>query len=124
MRVLMSIKPEYANAIFSGAKTYEFRRKIFKRMDVNTIVVYVTKPVGKVIGEFTIDTIISDRPSTIWVKTSQEAGISEGYFNAYFSGVEIGYAIKVGTLKKYESGGFEISRLGVKRPPQSYMYIE
>ncbi len=124
MRVLMSIKSEYANAIFSGTKTYEFRRKIFKRRDVKTVVVYVTKPVGKVIGEFTIDTIISDRPSTIWVKTSQEAGISEGYFNSYFSGVDIGYAIKVGTLKKYEAGGFEISKLGVKRPPQSYMYIE
>ncbi|MGL6491982.1 ASCH domain-containing protein [Aeromonas veronii] len=120
----MSIKPEYANAIFSGVKTYEFRRKIFKRKDVSTVVVYVTKPVGKVIGEFTIDTIISDRPSTIWIKTSQDAGISEGYFNSYFSGVDIGYAIKVGALKKYEAGGFEISRLGVKRAPQSYMYIE
>ncbi|WP_423841859.1 ASCH domain-containing protein [Aeromonas veronii] len=122
MRVLMSIKPEYANAIFSGVKTYEFRRKIFKRKDVSTVVVYVTKPVGKVIGEFTIDTIISDRPSTIWIKTSQEAGISEGYFNSYFSGVDIGYAIKVGALKKYEAGGFEISRLGVKKS-SSIVYV-
>ncbi|WP_216640685.1 ASCH domain-containing protein [Aeromonas sp. CU5] len=120
----MSIKPEYANAIFSGKKAYEFRRKIFKRKDVKTIVVYATKPVGKVIGEFTIENIISDIPSAIWFKTSQDAGISESYFNSYFTGVDIGYAIKVGALKKYEMGGFKLSELGVKRPPQSYMYID
>ena len=30
MKILLSIKPEFAEKIFSGSKKYEFRRRIFK----------------------------------------------------------------------------------------------
>lgn len=124
MRLLISIRPEYANAIFLGEKLYEYRRRIFKRSDVDTVVVYATKPVGKVIGEFTIETIITDMPSALWSKTSEGSGISSDYFFSYFSGVQVGHAIKIGDTIKYHGDGIDISDLGVARPPQSYMYIE
>ena len=44
---LLSIKPEYAEKIFAGIKTYEYRRKIFKDGSVKTVVVYVTSPIKK-----------------------------------------------------------------------------
>ena len=36
MKIVLSIKPEYAEKIFSGSKKYEFRRMIFKAPDVKT----------------------------------------------------------------------------------------
>lgn len=60
MKVLLSIKPEYAQKIFAGEKKYEYRKRIFKRNDVDMIVVYVTKPVGKVVGEFEIAEILEE----------------------------------------------------------------
>jgi predicted transcriptional regulator len=30
MKVLLSIKPQFAEMIFSGTKKYEFRRSVFK----------------------------------------------------------------------------------------------
>lgn len=31
MKVLLSIKPEFANKIFEGTKRFEFRKSIFKK---------------------------------------------------------------------------------------------
>ena len=44
MKVLLSIKPEFVEAIFSGEKLYEYRKAIFKK-NVTTVVIYATKPV-------------------------------------------------------------------------------
>ena len=50
MRVLLSIKPEFVKEIIEGRKKFEYRKKVFKRPDVSSIVVYATKPYGKVVG--------------------------------------------------------------------------
>ena len=34
MKVLLSIKPEFAEKIFDGTKLYEFRRSIFKNKNI------------------------------------------------------------------------------------------
>ena len=46
MKALLSIKPEFAEAIFNGKKRFEYRKVIFKK-EVKYIQVYVTKTVGK-----------------------------------------------------------------------------
>ena len=50
MKALLSIKPEFAEAIFNGEKKFEYRKVIFKEK-VKYIQVYVTKPIGKIIGD-------------------------------------------------------------------------
>ena len=39
MKAILSIRPEYVDRILSGEKKYEFRKRIFKREDVDTIVI-------------------------------------------------------------------------------------
>ena len=43
MKVLMSIKPKFVEKIFAGSKTFELRKKFFKRT-VDTIVIYSSFP--------------------------------------------------------------------------------
>ena len=38
MKVLLSIKPEFAEKIFNGTKKYEFRKSIFKNKDVDKVI--------------------------------------------------------------------------------------
>lgn len=52
MRVLLSIKPEFVEKIFSGEKLYEYRKATFKNEDISSVVIYSTMPVGKIVGEF------------------------------------------------------------------------
>ena len=71
MKVLLSIKPDFVEKVFSGEKKYEFRRVIFKKPEVNTVVVYASTPVQKVIGEFSVKNIIFDEIGSLWKKTKK-----------------------------------------------------
>ncbi len=68
MKVLMSIKPEFAERIFNGEKEFEFRKRVFK-WDVKTVVVYASYPICKLIGEFEVGGILSGDPQFIWSST-------------------------------------------------------
>lgn len=122
MDVLLSIKPEFATKIFDGTKGYEYRRVIFKNKEVKRVIVYASSPISKVIGEFEIDEVINDAPSSLWDQTKDAAGISRAYFNSYFEGKENGYAIKVRRTKLYKKALCLLSTYGV-RPPQSFQYL-
>lgn len=122
MRVLLSIKPKYAELILSGEKKYEFRRAIFRKHDVNKVVIYASNPISKVIGEFIIDDILTCNLTDLWLNTMKHAGIDKEYYDSYFSGKDRGHAIKVKSVKRY-SRHKELNEFNVKRAPQSFAYI-
>ncbi len=59
MKVLLSIKPEYAYRILDGTKRYEFRRRVHRDPRVHTVVIYATNPDGKELGAFSIKSVYS-----------------------------------------------------------------
>jgi len=122
MKVLLSIKPEFADKIFGGTKKYEFRRSIFKKKEVKTIVVYASSPVQKIIGEFEIETIIKEELNRLWELTKDLSGISEDYFFEYFRNKENGFAIKIKKTKRYNTP-LSIKEDFNATPPQSFMYL-
>lgn len=77
MDVLLSIKPRFASAIFSGEKQFEFRRAIFKDKNVKKVYVYASKPIGLVIGEFEIEEVITEEPNSLWNITKSASGIAK-----------------------------------------------
>lgn len=121
MKVVLSIKPEFANKIFDGTKKYEFRKAIFKNDKIRTIIVYASSPVQKVIGEFEIEKIINHDLNTLWDMTQHYSGISEDYFYQYFAEKEIGYAIKIKKTKKYKAPKCLRTDFNLL-PPQSFAY--
>ncbi|HEX9896291.1 MAG TPA: hypothetical protein VGA85_01340 [Dehalococcoidales bacterium] len=122
MRVLLSIKPEFAVKIFDGSKGYEYRRTIFRRKEVTTVIVYASDPVKKVIGEFDIGGIIQEDPISLWSKTKDHAGISWEGFLEYFENKEKGYAIKIASTRHYDVPRL-LSSLMLSSPPQSFRYL-
>ena len=122
-KVLLSIKPEFANKIFDGTKKYEFRKTLFKRSDVSSVLVYASSPVQRIIGEFTIDAIISGTLPAVWEIAENSAGISEDYFLSYFSNKTIAHAIKIGKVTKFKRPKTLI-QYNVKNAPQSFVYVE
>lgn len=124
MKILLSIRPEYAKKIFEGEKKYEYRRRLFKRNDIESIIVYVTKPVGKVIGEFEIAEILEDDPMVIWDKTKMYSGINKNDYIEYFRGNDKGFAISIKNTTVYTKP-LDLKELDpkIKMAPQSFMYI-
>jgi predicted transcriptional regulator len=123
MKVLLSIKPEFAERIFDGSKKFEFRKAIFKNQDIKTVVVYASSPMQKVIGEFEIDSIINASLADLWKKTKRFAGIDEDYFYQYFAEREMGYAIKIKKTKMYKKPLCLREDYNLF-PPQSFLYLE
>jgi len=122
MRVLLSIKPEFALRIFDGSKRYEYRRSIFKRGEVTKIVVYASDPIQKVIGEFEIGDILHEEPQALWAKTREYGGITKRRFLEYFRNKTKGYAIQVKSTRMYDVP-LPLNSFMVSSPPQSFMYL-
>ena len=123
MKVVLSIKPEFAYKIFDGSKKFEFRKSIFKNKNVKYVIVYASSPVQKVIGEFEIGKIINDELDVLWDMTKEHSGISEAFFYEYFSEKEKGFAIQVKKKRKYSKPKCLREDYDL-HPPQSFAYIK
>ena len=123
MKVLLSIKPEYAEKILSGEKRFEFRKALFKNKNVKTVVIYATMPVGKVVGEFEFDGVVTGTPKAVWSQTESHSGISQDFFEEYFEGRAMAHAIRVGSVKRYNEPLNLTAILPNGFAPQSYRYI-
>lgn len=124
MKVLLSIKPEFVEKIFSGEKQFEYRKSIFKRNDVDTVVVYSTMPEGKIVGEFSIESIIIEEIDNLWEETKSLSGISHDFFMSYFNNRRTGYAIKIKEATRYNQPIQPFLEYEDFKAPQSFRYIE
>lgn len=122
MEVLLSIKPEFAEKIFSGVKRFEYRRVLFKK-PVKKIILYSSSPTQRIVGEFSIKRIIEGHPSYVWSQTKQFSGISETFYREYFDGKERAYAIEVGQTIKYDCVIDPYKEFKSFVPPQSFRYL-
>lgn len=141
IRVLIEIKQKTLATIKKGiAKcNYIFDFKINERRNLpdfvldtinadgliycDTIIVYSSFPVQRVIGEFSVEAIFSDSPKAIWEKTHSMAGITKKYFFSYFEKHNKAVAIKIGCAKRYRTAK-SLSDFSLSNAPQSFVYIE
>lgn len=122
MKILMSIRTEYANKILAKIKLYELRKKSLNE-NVDTIIIYSSGKVKKVVGEFKIDKIIKDSPDNIWNLGEDVLGIDKKSFYEYFKNSEYAYAIKIKNVIKYDIPK-DLRDFGIKKAPQSFCYIK
>ncbi|AZJ36440.1 hypothetical protein D6T69_13280 [Tenacibaculum singaporense] len=121
--VILSIKPIYAQAIMSGEKKVEFRKKIFKR-PVDKIFVYSSSPEKKIIGFFTIKEIVEDTPKNLWKEFNEVGGINKDDFFNYYQEAETGFSIKISQVEKFKIGIDPADFFENFYAPQSYIYLE
>ncbi len=115
--VLMSIRPEYAEAILSGAKTFVLRRRRPSFAPGSRVVVSSSSPDQQLLGTFEAGEIHELSPSKLWKVVSRAAGIARKDFDAYFTGCEVGYAIEVRSPVRLKPKPLRF------RPPQSYLFL-
>lgn len=123
MKILLSIKPEYAEKILNGTKRFEYRRALYRNKDVRAVVIYATKPVGKVVGEFEVGGLLSDDPESLWASTKKHSGITKQFFMSYFENREMAFAIKVANPIRYDEPRPLSDLVGSSPAPQSFMYL-
>ncbi len=124
MNVILSIRPTFCKMIFSGQKKYEYRKRVFSRLDVEKVYIYVTKLICRIVGYFTIDNVIEDKVSYMWEKTHIGSGISKEYFDAYFKNCHTAHAIKIKDARQLAVPIDPKKVLDNFHAPQNFMYVD
>lgn len=124
--LLLSLKPLYADLVFSGLKTAELRRRVSRNLVNRDVFVYVSSPVMELRGGFRVGEVWSGAPSQLWGMVSQLAGVSRDVFNDYYAGSDLAYAMEIQDVWEFENP-VSLSKLRDRFdgfvPPQSYRYL-
>lgn len=121
-RIVLPIKPEYAEKILNNEKWFEYRRKIPKRA-VSKIVIYETAPVSKIVGEVDVFKVLENSPYELYKRTEGHSGISLDNYMKYFDGEETAYAYSLNNPIRF-THPVPIERYGLKQAPQSFAYVK
>jgi predicted transcriptional regulator/transcriptional regulator with XRE-family HTH domain len=123
--VVFSIRPTHATKILDGSKTVELRRRFTGGVSPGTLAyIYTTSPTSALTGFAHIQDVQRLAVSDLWEKHRSAACLARGDFEAYFSGLEHGYAIVLGAAKSLNRP-VTLSELRQRfgfEPPQSYQY--
>lgn len=120
MNILLAIKPKYIEKILAKEKFYEFR-KVLPKNNFEKVYVYASSPISKVVGEFTVETIISDDKNNVWWWCKDFSGLTEEQFFNYFSNKNIANAIAIKNYIQYNKY-IDVKNLNIK-VPQNFCYL-
>jgi predicted transcriptional regulator len=115
--VLMSIRPEYADAILSGSKLYELRRRRPSFGPGSRVIVYSSSPDQQLLGTFEAGSIHEAAPVALWRLVAGQAGVDRSTYDDYFEGCTTAYAIEVRMPTRLKPAALKF------RPPQSYLFL-
>ena len=125
--IVLSLKPLYAEAILSGAKTVELRR-IGPKISVRTrVLIYASAPVKALLGTCIVESVTTDRLAVLWKAYGSRTGLSHAEFQDYFEGLEVGSALALSGARLFSRrlplADLRASRR-MDRPPRSYSYLD
>jgi predicted transcriptional regulator len=90
---IISIHPDYADAILDGTKTIELRRRIPELASGSRLWIYATRPTAAVVGVVIITDVNRAHPRTIWQRHKNKTGLDHASFKEYFCGAQQAVAI-------------------------------
>lgn len=118
----MSIHPHYAAAILAGTKRVEFRKRRLAP-DVATVVIYATRPVGRLVGIFEVLGHDVAPPSELWHRHRTHAGITATGYDAYYAQTRTAVGILVGRVHALRQSRLLSDIPDLTRAPQSFQYL-
>ena len=120
--ILLSVRPKYAERIMAGEKTVEFRKRNIPE-SLGYVLLYATAPRRRIVGYFSVASIVEDAPSNLWHMYGTSGGISRQEFLKYYSTSARGVAIMVEDVHRFITPIPPGSFNGGSPMPQSFAYV-
>lgn len=125
--ILISLAPRHAKNIFDGVKHIELRRRSMK-VEPGTIVwIYVTLPVGVLMGRAKIAALHTASPNSLWRRFGPVSGLARNEFLGYLDGLAEGVVLVLEDVKALcEPLSLEALRAIAEgfNPPQFFIRID
>ncbi|MBL9144959.1 MAG: hypothetical protein JNM99_14860 [Verrucomicrobiaceae bacterium] len=126
--LLFSIQPKYSQAILTGTKTVEIRRRFTHRWDKSRVNLYESAPTMGLVGEALIVGIDEDRVESIWSRYGDKIGATYEEYLGYVGDCSKVYAVILDDVRAYKAPipliQLEMNLGEVLHPPQSYLTLE
>ena len=125
--LLISLRPCFAELIFTGLKQVELRRRFSDFVEGRQVFIYVSSPERILRGGFRVEQVLKGSPESIWQEVSSAVGIDRPEFDAYYQGSNIAYALKIAELWEFPTPirlQTLKNRLGCFSAPQSWRYLK
>lgn len=124
--LLLSLKPVYADLVFSGLKTAELRRWMPREVKGRDVFIYVSSPERTLRGGFRVADVWEGTPDDVWDQVKDLARVDEGTYNAYYEGCSKAFVLSIANAWEH-ANPLTLERLRVKFPsfvvPQSWRYL-
>lgn len=121
-QLVLAIQERHANAILSGSKTHELRRRLRSVAAGDRVYLYATAPASAVVGSFVVRSVSRMAPDGMWAEIGDGFAISETEFHTYTAGAAEVTALEVGDPRRLRrpAGATELARISPEfSPPQS-----
>ena len=119
---LLSIWPEYANAILSGHKKIEFRKRRFAP-DISQVLLYSTAPQSEVVGVFHIAGYDQDEPAILWERHQDHSGVEKHWLLKYYGDNNRAVGIQIGHTCQFKDPIPLSAIIPHSAPPQGFRYL-
>lgn len=123
MNILLSIKREYTEKIFSGEKRYEFRKQK-PNLSFERIFIYECRPSKNIVGFFSVNRILSGSPREIWKKCKHSSGIEKENYFTYCNGKNRIYAFEIDEVFQFNCPINPLEIIPDFKPPQNFTYLD
>lgn len=124
--LLLSIRPQFVKKLIDGTKRTELRRVKPRLQKGDIVLIYESAPTMALVGFGVVESVLQDRPESLWFLVGCSSGISKEEFNNYYSGVAVGYAINLSEIVTLVTPvALDTLRRQIDgfHPPQSYRYL-
>jgi predicted transcriptional regulator/ribosomal protein S18 acetylase RimI-like enzyme len=101
--LVITVRPEYAEAIMTGRKTIEVRKRFSQDWIGAKAVIYASSPLCQFVGEVDIEDVTVDSPSRIWLQYGDALACDSKAFQEYCDSRERVYAIKLKAPHSYRT---------------------
>jgi len=120
-KVILAIRPKWAELILNRKKTVEIRRRIWRNFyEPVKIYLYATAPVQKIVGE--VEGVVLPGGATKRAVSLEGTFLSFDDAVEYLAGAQNIYRITLSRPRRY-SKPVLLSEMGAKRAPQNFIYV-
>lgn len=121
--ILLSIHPNFADAIISGKKKYELRKNRISD-EINWIYLYETKPVQKITARVALQKVLTASPQILkTIIDLSETELTSEQYDKYYEHSRVASALVLGKVEQF-SKPLSLSDFKISRIPQNYCYLK
>lgn len=81
--LVMSIRPQYAERLFTGRKSVEIRKGFARHWQGQRVTLYATSPAKRLVGEARIEKVFIGAPDEVWKIYGEGIGCARSEFDEY-----------------------------------------